>query len=394
MNDPQWGKKGNEGPPDLDEIFRRFNRRVSDLFGGRGRRPSSNAQDPGGGGSGKLGVILLLVVLLGWLASGFYIVDASSRGIVMLFGRYKETTEPGPHWRWPWPFEKHEVVTVSRVHTVEVGYRNTEKAKQTRESLMLTDDLNIIDIQFAVQYIVKDPKAFLFNNRADEENKEDLVRQAAETALREVVGKNKMDYVINEGRSGIAAAATKVMQQILDRYETGINISKVTMQNAQPPEQVQAAFDDANKAGQDRERQRNEGQAYSNDVLPKARGAAARLMAESNGYKQRIIASAEGDASRFKQILTEYQKAPQVTRERMYLDMMQQVLGSTSKVMVDQKSGGNLLYLPLDKLIQGGSDAGAPAPESSVPRMPEPPPLAEPPTRSRESFRSRERESR
>lgn len=226
---------------------------------------------------------------------------------------------------------------------------------------MLTDDENIIDIQFAVQYFLSDPAEYLFNNRMPDEN----VRQAAETAIREVVGKNKMDYVLYEGREQVAAAATKLMQDILDRYKSGILISKLTMQNAQPPEQVQAAFDDAVKAGQDRERQKNEGQAYANDVIPRASGAAARLIQESQGYKLSVIANAEGDVSRFKQILVEYQKAPAVTRERMYLDMMQQVMGNISKVLVDQKNGNSLLYLPLDKLIET-SRGGSPEADSQA----------------------------
>ena len=262
--------------------------------------------------------------------------------------RLIETTEPGPRWHLPFPIETVEIVNLSQVRTVEVGYRDNVKNKILKESLMLTDDENIIDIQFAVQYFLKDPADYLFNNRMPDEN----VRQAAETAIREVVGKSKMDFVLYEGREQVAAAATKLIQEILDRYKSGILISKLTMQNAQPPEQVQAAFDDAVKAGQDRERQKNEGQAYANDVIPRASGTAARLIQESQGYKQSVIANAEGDVSRFKQILVEYEKAPAVTRERMYLDMMQQVMGNVSKVMVDQKNGNSLLYLPLDKLIE------------------------------------------
>jgi membrane protease subunit HflK len=262
-----------------------------------------------------------------------------------------------------------------------------------KESLMLTADENIIDIQFAVQYFLKEPTDFLFNNRKPDEN----VRQAAETAIREIVGKNKMDFVLYEGREQVAAATTKLIQDILDRYKTGILVSKVTMQNAQPPEQVQAAFDDAVKAGQDRERQKNEGQAYANDVVPRAKGAAARLKEESEGYRQRVVANAEGDASRFKQILVEYEKAPTVTRERMYIDMMQQVMTSTSKVMVDQKSGNNLLYLPLDKLIQSTGQT-APAPESAAasPSVEQVAPATDSSVlpRVRESLRGRDRESR
>lgn len=348
LNDPQWGSKNSGGPPDLDELLRNFNKKIAGIFGGKG--------GPGnkGGGTGApqnfgigIGLIVLVVALL-WIASGFYIVDASSRGVVLRFGRYVDTTQPGPRWHLPFPIESVDVVSVSQVKTVEIGYRENVKNKMLKESLMLTADENIIDIQFAVQYFLKEPKDYLFNNRKPDEN----VRQAAETAIREIVGKNKMDFVLYEGREQVAAATTKLIQDILDRYQTGILVSKVTMQNAQPPEQVQAAFDDAVKAGQDRERQKNEGQAYANDVVPRAKGAAARLKEESEGYRQRVVANAEGDASRFKQVLVEYEKAPTVTRERMYIDMMQQVLSSSSKVMVDQKAGNNLLYLPLDKLIQ------------------------------------------
>ena len=353
MNDPQWGNKNSGGPPDLEELLRKLNEKVAAIMGGKGGMGKGGPGQPGGGtpmkgfGSG-LGLIAAITALI-WLGSGFYIVDASQRGVVLRFGKLVETTTPGPRWHLPFPVETVEIVNLSQVRTVEVGYRDNVKNKMLKESLMLTEDENIIDIQFAVQYFLSDPAEYLFNNRMPDEN----VRQAAETAIREVVGKSKMDFVLYEGREQVAAAATKLMQEILDRYRSGILISKLTMQNAQPPEQVQAAFDDAVKAGQDRERQKNEGQAYANDVVPRAKGTAARLIQESDGYKQSVIANAEGDASRFKQILVEYEKAPAVTRERMYLDMMQQVMGNISKVMVDQKNGNSLLYLPLDKLIEG-----------------------------------------
>ena len=364
MNDPQWGNKNSGGPPDLEELLRKLNEKVAAIMGGKGGMGKGGPGQPGGGtpmkgfGSG-LGLIAAITALI-WLGSGFYIVDASQRGVVLRFGKLVETTTPGPRWHLPFPVETVEIVNLSQVRTVEVGYRDNVKNKMLKESLMLTEDENIIDIQFAVQYFLSDPAEYLFNNRMPDEN----VRQAAETAIREVVGKSKMDFVLYEGREQVAAAATKLMQEILDRYKSGILISKLTMQNAQPPEQVQAAFDDAVKAGQDRERQKNEGQAYANDVVPRAKGTAARLIQESDGYKQSVIANAEGDASRFKQILVEYEKAPAVTRERMYLDMMQQVMGNISKVMVDQKNGNSLLYLPLDKLIEGtrtgNMTAGAP----------------------------------
>ncbi len=401
LNDPQWGKKNNGGPPDIEAVLRDINKKISALFGNKGGGTGGTGDTGGGGNSNKfnasIGLIAMVVVLI-WIASGFYIVDASQRGVVLRFGRFVETTQPGPRWHMPFPIESVEVVNISQVRTVEIGYRENVKNKILKESLMLTDDENIIDIQFAVQYFLKDPGEYLFNNRAPDEN----VRQAAETSIREIVGKNKMDFVLYEGREQVAAATTKLAQDILDRYKSGILLSKVTMQNAQPPEQVQAAFDDAVKAGQDRERQKNEGQAYANDVIPRAKGAAARLMQEAEGYRQRVIASAEGDASRFRQVLVEYERAPAVTRERMYIDMMQQVLTSTSKVMVDQKSGSNLLYLPLDKLIQSTAQGVPPSPETqtaghteqqAVPPVPMNEAAAVMP-RAREELRGRNRESR
>ncbi|MEW5893006.1 MAG: FtsH protease activity modulator HflK [Pseudomonadota bacterium] len=401
-NDPQWGKdtnprgRGDGGPPDLDELWRNFNQRLNDLF----KRKGGGGGAGGGFGKGMPGFqlpgigLIVGVILAVWLASGFYIVDAGQRGVVLRFGKYVETTQPGPRWHLPYPFETVEKVNIDQVRTVEVGYRNNVKSKVPSESLMLTDDENIIDLQFSVQYTLKDPEDYLFKNR----NPDEAVMQAAETAMREIVGKSKMDFVLYEGRAEIAVRATKLMQDILDRYQTGINVSKLNMQNAQPPEQVQAAFDDAVKAGQDRERLKNEGQAYANDVIPKARGVASRLIEEAEGYKQRVVANAQGDAARFSQILVEYSKAPQVTRERLYQDAMQQVLSSTTKVMVDDKNGSNLLYLPLDKLMQL-AQPGAPAlPDAMAPS----PPAATPPAaapqenlfRSREAFRSREREER
>jgi membrane protease subunit HflK len=331
-------------------------------------------------------VVLVLVV---WLASGFYIVDASSRGVVLTFGRYSQTTDPGLRWRLPYPIQSQEVVNISQVRTIEVGYRNNVKSKVLREALTLTNDENIVDIQFAVQYVLKDPEGWLFNVRRPDET----VMQVAETAFREIVGKSTMDFVLYEGREEIASRAEVLMQTILDRYKTGVLISKVTMQNAQPPEQVQAAFDDAVKANQDLERLKNEGQAYYNDVVPKARGTASRLNQEANGYRQRVIAYAEGEASRFRQILVEYNKAPAVTRERMYLETVQQIMTSTSKVMIDAKSSGNILFLPFDKILQL-SAAGAPDAMASAKPSPSDVPAPETSTRSRDSLRARDRESR
>ncbi|MFN3715548.1 MAG: FtsH protease activity modulator HflK [Thiobacillus sp.] len=394
-NDPQWGNRDNRknsGPPDLDEIWRKLNQKLNGMFGGK----SGGGGDDSGGpasslpGGGNLIGLLVGAAVLVWLASGFYIVDTGQRGIVLRFGKYIETTEPGPRWHLPWPIESREVVNVDQVRTVEIGYRNSVKSKVLKESLMLTDDENIIDLQFAVQYILKDPKDFLFVNRAPE----DTVLQVAETAMREIVGKNKMDYVLYEGRADIAARAKALMQEILDRYKTGISVSQVTLQNIQPPEQVQAAFDDAVKAGQDRERLKNEAEAYSNDVVPRARGLASRLKEEAEGYKLAVIANAEGEASRFSQILAEYQKAPQVTRQRLYLDTMQTVMNNTSKIVVDQKGGNSLLYLPLDKLQQIVSQPYAGGPDTlAQPAAPATPP-AMTDSRMRDALRSRDREDR
>ncbi len=393
LNDPQWGRRGggNQGPPDLDELMRNFNQKLGSLFG---RKGGGNGERPGGPGlaqfGGGAGILLLLIVLV-WLASGFYIVDASQRGIVLRFGKYVEETQPGPRWHLPYPIETAEVVNVSQVRTVEIGYRNTVKSKVPKESLMLTDDENIVDIQFAVQYVLKDPRDYLFNNRFPDES----VLHAAETAIREIVGKSTMDFVLQEGRAQVTDQAQKLMQEILDRYKTGISISKVTMQNAQPPEQVQAAFDDAVKSGQDRERQKNEGQAYANDVIPKARGTAARLLQESEGYRQRVVERAEGDASRFRQVFTEYAKAPGVTRDRLYIEAMQEIMSNSTKVLIDQKGGGNnLLYLPLDKIMQM---TGPIAPVDAMTKPAEPSPGSEQlpsASRSRDALRSREREPR
>jgi membrane protease subunit HflK len=392
LNDPQWGKRGNQsgGPPDLDEIWRNVNRRMNELFG-RKREP----QEGGDGGRpraslplGGAGMLVALIVVI-WLASGFYIVDEGRRGVVTRFGKYTETTQPGPRWHLPFPVEAVELVEFSQVKTIEIGYRNTPKNKIDKEAVMLTDDENIIDIQFAVQYNLKSAEDYVFNNRRPDQ----IVAYVAESAIREVVGKSKMDFALYEGREQIAKQTEQLMQQNLDRYRTGVFVQKVTLQNVQPPDKVQAAFDDAVKAGQDRERLKNEGQAYANDVVARARGPAARVLEEANGYRTEVEQRAQGDAGRFNSILVEYQKAPAVTRDRLYLDMMQTVLGNSSKVLVDQKNG-SLLYLPLDKLIQQSSPpASITTPESTaVPPRPATPDasLTLDPSRSRDALRNRD----
>jgi membrane protease subunit HflK len=342
----QEGKKPGEGPPDLDQLWRDFNQRLNGLFGGGKNRGSNSGGGGNGGGDMKgagftFGAVASVAALV-WLASGAFIVQEGQTGVVTTFGKFSHTTPAGFNWRWPYPFQGNEIVNVSQVRTVEVGYRGSAKSKMASEALMLTEDENIIDIQFAVQYKLSDPVKWLYANR----DAEDTVRQVAETAIREIVGRSKMDFVLYEGREKVATDTQQLMQAILDRYNSGAQVTNVTMQGVQPPEQVQAAFDDAVKAGQDRERQKNEGQAYANDIVPKARGAAFRLIQEAEAYRAMTVQNATGNADRFKSVLAEYQKAPAVTRDRMYLDTMQQIFSNTSKVMVDSKAGSNLLYLP------------------------------------------------
>jgi membrane protease subunit HflK len=382
LNDPRWGrgsddnnknqdgKRPNDGPPDLDQLWRDFNQRLSNLFGNKKNGGGNNNGSGNTGGSGftpdirgagiGAAVIAAIVAFL-WLVSGFFIVQEGQTGVVLTFGKFSHMTPAGFNWRWPAPIQSHETVNVSQVRTVEVGYRGNVKNKQQQESLMLTEDENIIDIQFAVQFTLKNASEWVFNNREQDE----MVKQVAETAIREIVGRNKMDFVLYEGREKIAFDSSQLMQQIVDKYKAGVQITNVTMQGVQPPEQVQASFDDAVKAGQDRERQKNEGQAYANDVIPRARGAASRLMQESEAYRSSVTANAQGETARFKQVLVEYQKAPAVTRDRMYIETMQKIFSSTTKVMVDSKGSNNLIYLPLDKLIAQTAAGAAAATASS-----------------------------
>ena len=378
---------GSGGPPDLDELMKKVNDRVGELFGGKkgGKRGSGSS---GGGPSfptispkfaaGGLIIAAVIGVLL-WLATGFYIVDEGKRGIVQRFGKYVETTEAGPRWHFPWPVESRTIINLNQVRSVEIGFKGTSKNRDAKQAQMLTEDLNIIDIAFAVQYTLSDAKAFLFNHR----NPDQAVVQAAETAMREVVGKRKMDFLLNQGREEFSGATQKLMQQLLDRYGTGITISKLNLQAVAAPEAVNEAFQDVVKAQQDRDRQVNEGQAYANRVIPEARGRASRLLEEASGYEQSVLTRAQGDAARFTSVVGEYNKAPAVTRERLYLDMMQSVLGNSSKILVDQKQGQSLLYLPLDKLMDSTrSAAAAPSavPEATRPALPDPAAAVESPT--------------
>ncbi len=345
MKLPAWAQRNNEGPPDLDEVFRDLNQKINTLFGKKGG--GGNNRPPANDKPLDLPIVPIIITVIGiWLATGFYIVDEGWRGVVLQFGKHVDTTEPGPHWHIPFPIETVEKVNLQNVREIAVGYRS-EGGKELRESLMLTSDENIIDLQFAVQYDLKSVEDFRFKNRSTE----DSVRGVAETVMREVVGKNKMDFALYEGKAEIAAQTKELMQAVLDRYKSGINVINVTMQNAQPPEQVQAAFEDAIKAQQDLDRQRNEGQAYANDVIPKARGQAARLREEAAGYKLRVESEARGDASRFEEVLAQYAKAPEVTKQRIYMEAQEQVMENATKVIVNQNNGASLLNLPLDKLM-------------------------------------------
>ena len=407
------GQGPNQGPPDLDELWRDFNRKLGGLFGG-GRGGDNNNNRPSGGNGGGFkapdmknagfGLALVAgVAVLIWLGTGFFIVNEGQQAVITQFGRYKTTVGAGFNWRLPYPIQRHELVVVTQIRSTDVGRDTIVRSTGLRESAMLTQDENIVEIKFAVQYRLSDARAWLYESKSPME----AVVQVAETAVREVVGKMKMDAALAEERDQIAPRVRALMQTILDRYKVGVEVVGINLQQGgvRPPEQVQAAFDDVLKAGQERERAKNDAEAYANDVIPRATGTASRLKEESEAYKARIVAQAQGDAGRFSQVLTEYQKAPQVTRDRMYTDAMQQIYASTTKVLVDSKQGSNLLYLPIDKLMQMTGQNAAPTPsdaaspnvagtapaQSSV--IPVAPPAASSDTRARDG-RSRDRDSR
>ncbi len=392
-------KRNDPRASDLDELWNEFNKTLQGILtGGKGAQESPRPQErpaqdfseqergeqqggddgslppsAGGGhrgyqmpvgGSPVKGIIGAAVLgLIAWMASGFYIVPEGQIGVVTTFGKYTKDASAGFSWRMPWPIQDAEIVDISSVRKAEIGIYGG--AQRLKEALMLTDDENIVDVQFNVQYRIKPgfAKDYLFRTRAPDES----VRQAAESAMREVVGRKAMDSVLFESKQEIAQDVRRIMQDMLDRYHTGIDVMSVAIQNAQPPEQVQAAFNDAVKAGQDRERQINEGQAYQNAVVPIAKGKASRLKPEAEGYKARVVETAKGDAERFSRVLAQYQQAPRVTRDRMYIDAMGDILSRTRKIFVDSGNGSNLLYLPLDKLVEGtAADAAAQVREAAA----------------------------
>ena len=395
------------GPPDLDELWRDFNRKLGGLFGGVKQGGRGGAGGPGGLGGGGfqpdmksagigLGLVAGVVVLI-WLGTGFFIVQEGQQAVITQFGRYKSTVGAGFNWRLPYPVQRHELIFVTQIRSVDVGRDTVIKATGLRESAMLTEDENIVEIKFAVQYRLSDARAYLFESK----NPGEAVVQAAETAVREVVGKMRMDSALSEERDQIGPRVRALMQKILDRYKVGIEVVGINLQQGgvRPPEQVQAAFDDVLKAGQERERAKNDAQAYANDVVPRAVGSASRLKEEADAYKSRVVSQAQGDAQRFRSVLTEYQKAPQVTRDRMYIDTMQQVYANATKVLIDSKQGSNLLYLPLDKIMQMSSlpsPVGQELPQASTPAAVSgtTPPSSTADARARDATRSRDRDTR
>ena len=392
-------RRGDDGPPDLDDLWRDFNRKLSGLFGrgaGSSRTPDPDFRpDIKGTGLG-LGLVAGVLALI-WGSTGVFIVQEGEQAVVMSFGKYSKTVDAGFQLRLPYPFQSHEIVPVTRLRSVEVGRSAVAVSTGLRDSSMLTKDENIVDIRFTVQYRIKSITEYLFENLSPD----DAVTLASESAVREIVGRSQMDSVLYERRDAIQEDLVKSIQSQLDRLKTGILVVSVNVQSVQAPDQVQAAFDDAFKAGADSERLKNEGQAYANDLIPRARGDAARLLEEAKGYKASVIDRAKGDSQRFMSLLDEYQKAPLVTRERLYIDAMQQIYSNVTKVMVDGKGPSNLLYLPLDKLIQQGS--GQLAPSAASPSLGSTPTTSSdtssrsngsPDARSRDNQRSRERDSR
>jgi membrane protease subunit HflK len=379
LNDPRWGhnpkddakaqegRRPGEGPPDLDQLWRDFNARLNRLFGQRGGDGGGSLK-PDMRGAGITASVIVFIVALVWLASGAFIVQDGQVGVVTTFGKISHIAKPGFNWRWPYPIQGHQLVNTGKINTAEIGYRNNVRNRQPQESLMVTDDQNLVDVQFSVQYQIKDPVAWLYSERDQDET----VRDVAESAAREVVGKKGMEYLLYQGRDAVAADIRTMTQQMLERYKMGVQVTTVAMQAVQPPEPVQAAFSDAIKAAEDRDRAKAEGEAYANDVIPTAKGKAAVKLQEAEAYRAQVVETAAGNAARFDQVVAEYAKAPVVTRERMYIETMQQIYSSASKVLVDSKAN-NTIYLPLDKMMDktAANDAAIGSKSGPVPVPPQ-----------------------
>ncbi|MBN7795552.1 FtsH protease activity modulator HflK [Parahaliea mediterranea] len=333
-----WGG-GDQGPPDLDEALKKVQEKLGGLFGGRGG--SGGGRGSGAGISGSLILVLLTGAVLVWALMGFYQIDQQERAVVLRFGEYHSTVQPGLQWNPPLI---DEVIKVNTTRVRAVSFRE----------IMLTKDENIVEVRMSVQYVIDDPTKFVLEVRSPENS----LQHAAQSAIRHVVGDTRMDLVLTEGRAQIAADVRTRLQTYLDNYQTGIRVSKVNVDESKPPSQVQAAFDDVIKAREDEERLKNEAQSYANGIVPEARGRAQREIEEASAYKEQVIANAEGEADRFEKLLTEYRKAPKVTRERLYLEAVQGVYANSSKVMVDVEGGNNVMYLPLDKLAERSASGG------------------------------------
>jgi membrane protease subunit HflK len=346
------GGRGRQGPPDLDKIVRDWQKRLGGMFGGN-RRGGDAVQGPGSSGLAGLAIL----ILAGWALTGIYRVDDAERGVELRFGRTSETTSPGLNWHLPWPVESVELVNINEISSF---------SKQTR---MLTADENIVDVDLVVQYQKADPVAYLFNVR----DPESTISDVSESAIRQVIGKSKLDFALGEGRAEIAITTEQLIQQTLDEYRTGIRVTKVNLQDVNFPDQVDAAVQDAIKAREDRERLAFEAQAYANDILPKARGEAARREAEAEAYKARVTADAQGEAARFEALLVEYERAPAVTRQRLYIETVEDVMSRSNKIIMDGDGGGgnsNMLVLPIDKLLESRQSAAGGAAGSARPGTP------------------------
>ncbi len=356
--DPWSGRGGDQGPPDLDEVVRKLQEKLGGLFGGKKSDPGDSSSGGGGrsGGGGfsaptggfskKTVGIILGIVFVGWLATGVYIIEPAERGVILRFGAYAYTTDPGPHWHIPYPIESVIEVNVDAIKSF------------SHKAAMLTQDENIIDVELTVQSRIGPPDLYLFQDQDPEKT----LRDATETEVRTTIGGSKLDFILTEGRSAIADMILERVQSLMDLYKTGLIVTSVNMQPAKPPEQVKEAFDDAIKAREDKERLENKAEAYANEIVPQARGEAARIVAEAKAYRDKVIAESEGESSRFTAILAEYEKAPGVTRERLYLETMEQVLGESNKVLLDVEDSNSLMYLPLDQIIkQGSGSAGQPS---------------------------------
>ncbi|MBV8627997.1 MAG: FtsH protease activity modulator HflK [Paraburkholderia sp.] len=368
MNDPRWGRgdgngdrqrpnepkrpqngRNGDGPPDLDEMWREFNQRLGSLFGRKGRGTGGGERRPDNGRGARVGVGIVIGVLIAiWLGSGVFVVQEGQAAVVLQFGKYRDTAGQGVHWRLPYPFESHEMVNIGQVRSVEIGRNNVVRTPNVKDASMLTHDGDIVDVRFAVQYQVRKPTDFLFRSV----DPDLAVTQAAQAAVRTIVGTRSMDDILDQDREVIRQQLADSIQHSLDEFHTGLAVTGVTIQGVTPPEPVQAAFDDAAKARQDRERARRDAQAYANDLLPRAQADAARMIDDAKAYSDRVVAQAQGDAERFKQVYDQYSKAPAVIRTRMYLDTMQHIYSNTTKLFVDSKSGNNTLSLSLDKLIE------------------------------------------